>query len=968
MMSFSVIISVLVCTIVASGMALDIKSTNSSAEARALLESGWWGQFSIPVNTYQSHCTWQGISCNGAGSVTGINLTGLYVGLELGNLNFSTLTSLESIDLRSCSINGSSLSYQSGTLSKLTYLDLSQNLLTGQLLNFLTNLTQITWLDVSDNHLSGSIPSQMGYNLKNLAFLDLGRNNFVGQIPSTFGSLIHLTHLHIDGNMLTGPIPSTLMLLNGSLANLNLGDNQLNGLIPLGMGNMTKLVSLVLRRNNLTGPLPATLGSLENLNYMDLSSNPFNCTLPLELGNLRSIGVLRLSRSQYYGSVPRTLGRLHNLTLLDLAYNQLQGLIPPELGNLNNIVTLSLNGNKLYGPIPSSLGRLMKITYLELGRNRLNGSIPPTLMQLKNLTFLSLTNNELVGTIPPSIGNLKSLIFLNLSSNHLNGLLPPEIGRLSNLHTLILHSNQLSGNIPVFRYCQLQHLDLSKNLLSGNIPNELGLCSSLIYLALNSNNLSGSVPAVLVNLSHLLFLNLSSNHLYGTMPACLCYLCELSSFDFSHNALDPVKTCQKNTTNSRDYSSIRHNKKEMNTLYIVLPICISMTFAMLALVLFYWRRFAMHQSQAQNMENGDVFSVWNFDGNIAYKDIIKATNDFDFRYCIGTGGYGSVYEARLSNGKVVAVKKLHRIEADDPVFGKSFRNEVQVLTNVMHKNIVKLYGFCLHNQCMFLIYEYMENGSLFCALRDDAEAIKLDWSKRVDIVKGIALALSYMHHDCPLPMVHRDISSNNILLNSKLEAFVADFGAARFLSPESSNQTILAGTCGYIAPGELVFSNSYISFQIFVIGNFLMLMPTDSTELAYTMHVNEKCDVYSFGVVALETMMGRHPGELLSTLNSFPSQRMNLLDVLDSRLPHPTIEQEQDIILVLNIALACLSLDQKLRPTMLAVSREFLTEKSISSVAESVKDADTPGQFKSCESIYCRSVTSSSELLLCSDV
>lgn len=93
----------------------------------------------------------------------------------------------------------------------------------------------------------------------------------------------------------------------------------------------------------------------------------------------------------------------------------------------------------------------------------------------------------------------------------------------------------------------------------------------------------------------------------------------------------------------------------------------------------------------------------------------------------------------------------------------------------------------------------MEKGSLFCALRDDPHAMELDWSKRVDIVKGIAHALSYMHHDCTPPIVHRDISSNNILLNSKMEAFVADFGTSRFIDPDSSNQTMVAGTYGYIA-------------------------------------------------------------------------------------------------------------------------------------------------------------------------
>ncbi|GKF36715.1 kinase RLK-Pelle-LRR-XI-1 family protein, partial [Tanacetum coccineum] len=181
-----------------------------------------------------------------------------------------------------------------------------------------------------------------------------------------------------------------------------------------------------------------------------------------------------------------------------------------------------------------------------------------------------------------------------------------------------------------------------------------------------------------------------------------------------------------------------------------------------------------------------------------------------------------------------AVKHLLK----QPAFDLSFKNEVQVLTNLRHKNIVKLYGFCLHNKCNFLVYEYMEKGSLFYALSDDELAVEVDWMKRVKIIKDVAHALAYMHHDCNPPIVHRDISSNNILLNSKMEGFVADFGAARLLDPDSSNQTVIAGTVGYIAP-----------------------------ELAYSMIVNEKCDVYSFGVVAFEAIGGKHPGELLSYLN-----------------------------------------------------------------------------------------------------
>ena len=117
---------------------------------------------------------------------------------------------------------------------------------------------------------------------------------------------------------------------------------------------------------------------------------------------------------------------------------------------------------------------------------------------------------------------------------------------------------------------------------------------------------------------------------------------------------------------------------------------------------------------------------------------------------------------------------------------------------------MKLYGFCLHKRCMFLIYEYIERGSLFYVLSNDIEAKELNWKKRVNIIKGIANALSYLHHDCIPTIVHRDVTTSNILLNSEFEAFVADFGIARPLNPNSSNLTTLAGTYGYIAPGNFI--------------------------------------------------------------------------------------------------------------------------------------------------------------------
>ncbi|XP_020240394.2 MDIS1-interacting receptor like kinase 2 [Cajanus cajan] len=301
----------------------------------------------------------------------------------------------------------------------------------------------------------------------------------------------------------------------------------------------------------------------------------------------------------------------------------------------------------------------------------------------------------------------------------------------------------------------------------------------------------------------------------------------------------------------------------------------------------------------EERKNGDMLSIWNYDGKIAFEDIIKATDDFDIRYCIGTGAYGSVYKAQLPSGRVVALKKLHKTESENPSFYKSFSNEAKILTEIRHRNIIRLYGFCLHNKCMFLVYEYMERGSLFYNLFNEVEAQELNWSKRINIVKEIAYALAHMHHDCTPPIVHRDISSNNILLNMELQAFISDFGTARLLDCHSSNQTLLAGTYGYVAP-----------------------------ELASTLTVTTKCDVYSFGVVVLETMMGRHPAELISSLPEPSIQNKKLKNILDSRIPLPFFRKDmQDIVLVVTLALACLCPHPKSRPSMQEIANELLVSK-----------------------------------------
>ncbi|RHN45557.1 putative protein kinase RLK-Pelle-LRR-XI-1 family [Medicago truncatula] len=176
----------------------------------------------------------------------------------------------------------------------------------------------------------------------------------------------------------------------------------------------------------------------------------------------------------------------------------------------------------------------------------------------------------------------------------------------------------------------------------------------------------------------------------------------------------------------------------------------------------------------------------------------------------------------------------------------------------------------------------MEKGSLEKILKDDEEVITFDWNKRVNVIKDVANALYYMHHDCSPPIVHRDISSKNILLDLEYVARVSDFGIAKLLNPNSTNLTSFAGTYGYAAP-----------------------------EFAYTMEVNVKCDVYSFGILALEILYGKHPGDIISnssqwTILNSTLDSMPFKDELDQRLPRPMNHIAKKLVSIAKTTIFCL--------------------------------------------------------------
>ncbi|XP_022765742.1 MDIS1-interacting receptor like kinase 2-like [Durio zibethinus] len=312
---------------------------------------------------------------------------------------------------------------------------------------------------------------------------------------------------------------------------------------------------------------------------------------------------------------------------------------------------------------------------------------------------------------------------------------------------------------------------------------------------------NGSIPNSFNDLQSLTVVNISYNQLEGPIPNTKAF--QEASFD----ALTNSKGLCGNATRlmpcvvAAASNKVGHRKSTKVIIFIVLPLCGPLLlFIMAGSFFFLCQKNRTRKSESMEAQLGDFFTLWGYNGRILYENIILATEDFSPNNCIGSGGYGAVYKAALPIGQVVAVKKL--LQSEDSMLInnlKAFENEVQVLTEIRHRNVVKLYGFCSHPKNSFLVYEFAERGSLRMLLSNKEEAEELNWKKRLNIVKGVANALSSVHSDHSPPIIHRDILSNNVLLDLSYEAHVSDFGITRFLKPDSSNWTSLASTFGYIA-------------------------------------------------------------------------------------------------------------------------------------------------------------------------
>ncbi|KAL4281271.1 hypothetical protein GQ457_03G026840 [Hibiscus cannabinus] len=493
---------------------------------------------------------------------------------------------------------------------------------------------------------------------------------------------------------------------------------------------------------------------------------------------------------------------------------------------------------------------------------------------------------------------------LGAPSQNLSGTLAPNIGNLTNLQLVILQNNNILGNIPseLGRLPKLKTLDLSNNRFDGQIPSTLSHLKSLQYLRLNNNTLSGAIPSSVANMSQLNFLDLSFNNLGGPFQGLLAktfnivgnpLICGVETEkDCSRTRTVPISLSLNNSQNSKPSGRSKSHK---------IALAIGLTLACICLLslgfgfFLWWRQ--RHNQQIffdVNEQHREEICLGNLK-RFHFKELRVATNNFSSRNLVGKGGFGYVYKGYLQDGTVVAVKRL---KDGNAIGGETqFQTEVELISLAVHRNLLRLYGFCITATERLLVYPYMSNGSVATRLKAKPA---LDWGTRKRIALGAARGLLYLHEQCDPKIIHRDVKAANILLDDDCEAIVGDFGLAKLLyNRESHVTTAVRGTVGHIAPEYLSTGQS-----------------------------SEKTDVFGFGILLLELISGLKALEFGKTANQkvvmldrvrkiHQEKKLELLVDKDLKNNYDRVEVEE----MVRVALLCIQYHPSQRPKMSEVVR-----------------------------------------------
>lgn len=495
-----------------------------------------------------------------------------------------------------------------------------------------------------------------------------------------------------------------------------------------------------------------------------------------------------------------------------------------------------------------------------------------------SVTRVDLGNANLTGTLVPQLGNLENLQYLELYSNNIRGRIPVELGNLTNLVSL----------------------DLYLNNLTGPIPDTLGNLKRLRFLRLNNNSLTGEIPVSLTTISALQVLDLSYNHLKGTTPVNGSFTL-FTPISFAGNPdLKPPPTSPAPPIQPTPNSPSGVGNSATGAIAGGVAAGAALLFAAPAIALAWWRRkkpqdhfFDVPAEEDPEVHLGQL-------KRFSLRELQVATDNFSHKNILGRGGFGKVYKGRLADGSLVAVKRLKEERTQGGEL--QFQTEVEMISMAVHRNLLRLRGFCMTPTERLLVYPYMVNGSVASCLRERPEnQPPLSWEIRKRIALGAARGLAYLHDHCDPKIIHRDVKAANILLDEEFEAVVGDFGLAKLMDYKDTHvTTAVRGTIGHIAPEYLSTGKS-----------------------------SEKTDVFGYGVMLLELITGQRAFDLARLAND---DDVMLLDWVKGLLKEKKLETlvdadlqgnyvDDEVEQLIQVALLCTQSSPMERPKMSEVVR-----------------------------------------------
>lgn len=516
---------------------------------------------------------------------------------------------------------------------------------------------------------------------------------------------------------------------------------------------------------------------------------------------------------------------------------------------------------------------------------------------------------------------------LGVPSQSLSGILSPAIQNLTKLESVLLQNNDISGPIPaeIGKLEMLQSLDLSNNKFIGEIPSSLGNLKNLNYLRLNNNSLTGPCPESLSKVDGLTLLDLSFNNLSGSLPKISArtfkiignpLICGTSSGTNCSVVSPEPLSFPPDTLRAQSNSGGKGH-------HVAIAFGASLGAALLTMSIIglgvWWCYGRKRQIFFDVNEQHDPETCLGHLKRYSFKELRSATDHFNSKNILGRGGFGIVYKGCLNDGTLVAVKRLkdYNITAGEI----QFQTEVETISLALHRNLLRLCGFCSTENERLLVYPFMPNGSVASRLKDHInERPVLDWSRRRRIALGTARGLLYLHEQCDPKIIHRDVKAANILLDEDFEAVVGDFGLAKLLDHRDSHvTTAVRGTVGHIAPEYLSTGQS-----------------------------SEKTDVFGFGILLLELITGEkaldfgrasnQKGVMLDWVKKLHNEgKLNQMVDKDLKSNYERVELEE----MIQVALLCTQFNPSHRPKMSEVLR-MLEGDGLAEKWESSQRSETP--------------------------